>query len=120
MPQVLVAGATIQCTHFGLARLTGGDARLSVSNNGAITSGMEVGISFAPGSPAVITPCNFNTGGNPSPCSATLAATAGFSTILAVGGTPVLLDTATGVATNTPPATWKVANPGQTLLSTNS
>jgi hypothetical protein len=120
MPQVLVSGATIQCTHGGVARLSSGDARLSVSENGAITSGMEAGISFAPGSPAVITPCSFTTGGNPSPCSATQAATAGISTLLAVGGTAVLLDTATGIATNTPPANWKVMNPGQTLLSVNN
>jgi hypothetical protein len=112
MPQVLVSGATIQCTHGGVSSLMGGDARLTVSEKGAITSGMEVGISFAPGTPAVIIPCNFKT-----PCSATVAAIAGISTMLAVGGMPVLLDTATGIATNAAPATWKVASPGQTLLS---
>jgi hypothetical protein len=121
VPQVLVSGATIQCTHGGVARLSGGDSRLTVSDNGAITSGMEVGISFAPASPTVITPCNFKLpNGTPSPCSATVAATAGISTMLAVGGTPVLLDTASGVATNTPPANWKVAGPGQTILSSAS
>jgi hypothetical protein len=117
MPQVLVSGATIQCTHRGTARLTGGDLRLNVSGNGAIVSGMEVGISFAPGSPAVIIPCNFNTGGSPSPCSATVAAISGISTLLSIAGKPVLLDTASGVATNKPPAQWTVADPGQTKLS---
>jgi hypothetical protein len=126
MGQVLVAGAIIQCSHKGQVKLSGGDARLSVSGNGAITFGMEVGLSFAPGSPGLIAPCTNvdKTKGPPpplSPCAATLPATSGLATLLAVGGIPVLLDDAKGQATNQgdPLATWSVASAGQNLLSTS-
>jgi hypothetical protein len=121
MAQVLVAGATLQCKHNGQLRLSGGDSRLSVSGSGAITFGMEAGLSFAIGSPGVTTPCPFPDpkSGAPSPCAATLPATTGISILLAVGGTPVLLDNAAGNAVNQgdPAATWSVASAGQTLLS---
>jgi hypothetical protein len=121
MAQVLVDGATIQCTHKGQVRLSGGDTRLSVSGKGAITSGMETGHSFAPGSPGVIAPCPFPDpkSGSPSPCVATLPATAGTARLLAVGGIPVLLDSAAGNATNPgdPSAKWTVAAAGQNLLT---
>jgi len=122
MPQVLVAGATIQCSHKGTARLPNGDSRLQVSSQPAVTAGMEAGVSFAPGAPTVITPCPFQTTTTPpapSPCTATVAATAGVSTILVIGGAGVLLDNATGQATNAndPSATWSVVDAGQALLS---
>ncbi len=120
MPLVIVQGGIVQCSHKGQARLLSGDSRLAVSGNGAVTAGMEAGISFAPGSPAVIVPCPFPDpkSGSPSPCTATSAATAGAATLLAVGGTPVLLATAAGLAINSgdPSATWSVSNAGQTLL----
>lgn len=123
MGQPLVDGAILQCTHSGQAKLSGGDTRLSVSGNGAITFGMEAGISFAPGSPAVVTPCPFPDpkSGSPSPCSATLPATSGTSTLLEVGGVPVLLDSASGMAANPgdPSAQWSVVSAGQTLLTSN-
>jgi hypothetical protein len=123
MPLVIVQGGTIQCSHKGQARLPTGDSRLSVSGNGAVTAGMEVGISFAPGSPTVVAPCPFTDpkSGSPSPCAATAAATGGSSSILAVGSLPALLETASGVATNPadPTASWNVADAGQQLLSVN-
>src|ERR1700720_4508288 len=119
MGQVLVAGGTIQCSHKGQVRLSGGDTRLSVSGNGAITFGMESGLSFAPGSPGVVAPCPFTDpkGGSPSPCAVTLPATAGQATLLSIGGVPVLLDNAAGKTTNQadPSATWSVASAGQSL-----
>lgn len=123
MGQPLVDGAIIQCTHSGQAKLSGGDTRLSVSGNGAITFGMEAGISFAPGSPAVVSPCPFTDPKTsaPSPCAATLPATKGSSTVLQVGGVPVLLDGASGMTTNPsdPSAQWSVVSAGQTLLTAN-
>jgi hypothetical protein len=113
MPLVVVEGGTLKCSHQAQARLPSGDARLAVSGNGAVTLGMEVGIAFPT--------CPFKDpkSGSPSPCSATMAATAGSSGILAVGNRPVLLDTAGGIATNPsdPSATWSVADAGQQLLS---
>ena len=123
MGQVLVAGGIIQCSHKGQVKLSGGDSRLTVSGNGAITFGMESGLAFSPGSPGLVSPCTFldPKSGSPSYCAATLPATAGQATLLAVGGTPVLLDNASGVATNPSgvPATWSVASAGQSLLTTS-
>ena len=112
MQQVVVAGAIIQCSHGGKAQLPKGDNRLQISNKPVVTAGQEVGISFA-------ATCPFKTNSGPSPCSATVAASAGKSTLLVIGGTGVLLDNATGQATNAndPSANWKVSDAGQTLLS---
>jgi hypothetical protein len=117
MPLVIVQGATIECSHKGRASLQMGDGRLSVSGNGVVTAGMEIGISFAKGSP----PCRFfdpNTK-KLSPCTATMAATGGSSSNLVVGNQPVLLETANGPATNSGDlkASWSVADAGQKLLS---
>jgi len=93
MPLILVAGAKIQCTHAGIAAIPSGDERLTIGGNGAVTAGMEAGISFAPGSPGVLTPCPFTDpkSDSPAPCRGTQAATAGKSGILSVGGAAVLL-----------------------------
>jgi hypothetical protein len=119
MGQVLVAGGTIQCNHKGQVKLSSGDSRLTVSGNGAITFGMETGLAFAPGSPGLVSPCTATfPNGNPAYCTATLPATAGQATLLAVGGKPVLLDNASGETANpTGPGTWSVASVGQSLLS---
>jgi hypothetical protein len=121
MPQVLVDGATVQCSHSGMVSLSGGNTMLSVSGSGAITAGMEVGISFAQGAPGVTTPCPIKnlTSGAPTPCTIVAPASAGASTLLSVGGTPVLLDSAQGQTVNatTGPVPWSVADPGQQLLS---
>ncbi len=126
MQQVLVAGATIQCSHGGTARLPNGDKRLQISNKSAVTAGQEVGVSFAPGAPTTVVPCPHQTKSSPpapSPCSATQAAQNGISTLLVVDNAGilagVLLHNASGQATNAddPAAKWSVADAGQTLLS---
>jgi len=114
MPKVLVAGGTLKCSHQGTAKLPKGDSRLQVSSKAAVTAGMEVGLPFPD--------CPLKNPGTaaPSPCTATVAALpAGVSKLLSVGGAGVLLDSATGQATNPsdPSATWSVADAGQTLLS---
>jgi hypothetical protein len=121
MPKVVVAGAVMQCSHKGTLHLTGGDSRLSVSGAGAITFGMEAKLSFAPGSsPNLIAPCPGPPGSMPpNICTATLPATAGVSELVTIAGVGVLLDNATGNATNPsdPSATWSITSAGQTLLS---
>jgi hypothetical protein len=110
----VVAGAMLKCTHGGMAPIPKGDSRLQISGAAAVTAGMEAGVSFAAGTP----PCLFATAGGPSPCTATQAATSGISTKLTVGGVGVLLDSASGLATNAqdPSAQWSVALAGQQLL----
>lgn len=118
MPKVLVAGATLQCSHGGSRQVPSGSPKLQVAGNAVVTAGMETGLPFAPGAPGVLTPCPIQTpSGAPSPCTATVAATAGFASKLAVGGAPVLLDTASGQTVNVQaPGTWSVSDPGQTML----
>jgi hypothetical protein len=122
MAFVVVTGAVIQCSHGGQARLTAGNAKLKVDGQAAVTAGQEAGISFAPGSPGLVVPCpklaNAGTPPPPSPCAATLAATAGVSVKITVDGQGALLDNASGNATNTndPGATWSVTSAGQTKL----
>jgi hypothetical protein len=118
--KVVVAGAVLACSHQGQAKVTTGSSQLKVDSNAVVVSGQEVGVSFASG-PGVVTPCPYATNAGPSPCTATVAATAGVSTNLKVGGLGVLLDTATGSAINAndPNASWKVSDPGQSKLTAN-
>jgi hypothetical protein len=119
MANVVVASGVLSCSHQGRARLSSGDSRLTVDGQAAVVRGQEIGISFATGSPDVLVPCPFSTNAGPSPCAATIAATAGISTKLTVGGLGVLLDTASGKATNPQDASakWSVADPGQRKLT---
>lgn len=118
MSLVVVAGATLECSHSGRITLRGGDPRLTVDGHGAVLLGSEAGLSFATASP----PCtNVTTSPSPAPAPCTTgAAVAGSARSLAVGGKPVLLATANGLTTPSavpaPPGTWKVADTGQTKL----
>jgi hypothetical protein len=121
MPNVVVVGGEIQCSHGGVLQLQSGSDQLEIAGAGALTSGMEVGLSFAAG-PGLLIPCpNPNKSPPPPtiPCTATMSATAGVSAQLTVGGLGALLDNASGLAVNAadPSATWSVADAGQTLLS---
>jgi hypothetical protein len=120
MANVVVSGGVLSCAHQGQLRLSGGDGRLSVDGNGAVLSGMEVGLSFAPGAPGVITPCPIQSaGGSPAPCAGTVAASSGVSAKLTVGSLGVLLDSAGGNVPNPQlgTATWSVASAGQATLT---
>jgi hypothetical protein len=116
MPNVVVAGGVIQCSHSSQIQFSGGASQLQVSGSGAIASGMEVGLSFASGTP----PC---TGKPPThlPCTSSRA-TAGISTLLTVDGAGVLLSSAQGPCVNLsdPKANWSIASPGETVLSVAS
>jgi hypothetical protein len=118
MSLVVVKGAKLRCSHGGQIQISAGDPRLTVGDNGAVTSGMESGLSFAAGAP----PCNNKTTSTPSvlaPC-VTSPAAAGQALKLSVGRLPVLLDSATGptvpAAQPAVPGTWSVASPGQAKL----
>ena len=97
--------------------LSRGSSQLEISGSQAITSGMEAGLSFAPGSPGVTSPCTGELpNGNPSYCTSA-PAQAGVSTLLLIGGVGVLLDNATGPTVNLAgPGTWSIASAGQTLV----
>ena len=124
MPNVVVAGGVIQCSHSSQIQFSGGASQLQVSGSGAITFGMEAGLSFAPGAPGVTAPCpevTSSTPPAPSPCTSS-PATTGVSTLLTVGGVGVLLSSAHGLCVNPadPSAKWSIASPGETVLSVAS
>jgi hypothetical protein len=118
--KVVVAGATLECSHGGRLELLTGSPSLQVAGQSVVTSGMESGLSFAPGAPGVLAPCPIQTTTSPpapSPCSSTGPASTGLAAKLVVGGTPVLLDGAGGTTVNAQsPGTWSVADAGQTQL----
>ena len=119
MPNVVVAGGVIQCSHSGQIQFSSGSSQLEVSGSQAITFGMEAGLVFGPPapSPGLITPCTATMpNGNPSPCTSS-PAEAGVSTLLLIGEVGALLDNATGLTVNPAgPGTWSIASAGQTLL----
>lgn len=125
MPKLIVVGGLVECSHGGKAKLKSGNAKLKINGAEAVTAGGELGLSFlpstAPPTPDNPAPCPHVGPGTPpppSPCAATLAAIAGVSTKIKVGGVGVLLDTASGPATNPndPSAQWKISNAGQDLM----
>jgi hypothetical protein len=120
MAMVVVEGAMIQCVHGGQLRLTTGDPRLAVTGNGAVTSGMEVGLAFGAAQAPLpgLAPCTAQTaGGTPAPCVTAATLPVGLAAKLTVGNLPVLLDSASGpTVTASGPATWSVSNPGQQKL----
>ncbi|XTP48026.1 hypothetical protein ACK3BB_16965 [Marinibacterium sp. SX1] len=119
---VLVAGGMLQCSHGGTLRLQSGDARMTAGGMDVVTATMEIGLSFAPGAPGVLVPCPFlSPSSAPSPCAATLAASAGMAQATRIGGQAVLLADARGQATNPndPGASWSVLDAGQTVVTSS-
>jgi hypothetical protein len=123
MGLVVVQGAVIKCPHGGQLRLLTGSTSLVVGQNGAVTSGMEAGLTF--GSPQVtvpgmVSPCNAQTPIQPPayvPCVTAATLPSGLATKLTVGNLAVLLDSASGPTTSgAGPGTWSVADAGQQKL----
>jgi hypothetical protein len=124
MPNVVVAGGVIKCSHSGQIKFSSGSSKLVVNGAGAITFGMEAKLSFALGAPGVIAQCTQKTNSSPpapSPCVSS-PATAGVSTLVTIGGAGVLLDNAQGLCVNAadPSASWSIGSPGETVLSVSS
>ncbi|MFC9593681.1 hypothetical protein [Streptomyces sp. NPDC056944] len=122
MSLVLVEGAIIECTHQGRLRLAAGDPRVTVKGKGVVLAGKESGLQFGSAAtpvPGMVTPCTATSpGGVQKACLITAPATPdGFTKKLTVGGTPVLLATASGVTASAQgPGRWTVADAGQDLL----
>jgi hypothetical protein len=112
---VVVKGGTLACSHPpGTVAVSTVAQRLTVSRSGVLLSGAESGLDFAG--------CINQTTTSPTssaPCVSD-AATAGVATKLTVGGTAVLLATATGPThPKVTPAllgTWSVTGAGQSKL----
>ena len=129
MPNIVVIGGLIECSHGGKTQIKSGNEKLKIRDASVVTSGMEVGLSFlpfnAPPTPDNPTPCSHVVPGSSppvaSPCTATVAASIGISTKIKVGTVGALLDTAKGSAVNAndPSATWKISDAGQDILQEN-
>jgi hypothetical protein len=123
---VVVQGAVIKCPHGGQLKLLSADSRLTVTDSGVVTSGMEAGLTF--GSPQVpvpgmVSPCIAQTPPPPAtpftfvPCVTSAALPVGLATKLTVGGLPALLDSASGpTISGAGPGTWSVSSAGQQKL----
>jgi hypothetical protein len=125
MPNVVVEGGFLECSHRGKTKISAGDQKLKINGSAVVTLGLETGYAFLPATspptPDQPVPCSKLSpapGNPPSPCSATRAATSGESTKITVSGVGVLLDTASGPATNAndPLARWRISDAGQTIL----
>jgi hypothetical protein len=111
---VVVKGASLACSHQGSATVLSVSSRLTVGGQGVLLDGKESGLDFAG--------CTNQTTSSPSspaPCVSD-AATAGMAGRLTVGGTAVLLASATGSThPKVAPAavgTWNVNGAGQSKL----
>jgi hypothetical protein len=123
MPKIVVVGGFVECKHHGRTKLKSGNAKLKIGGAKVVTAGGEVGVSFmpltVPPTPDNPAPCTQQTpAGSPSPCAITLPANSGISTKIKVDGVGVLLDTASGSATNPndPSARWTISDAGQALI----
>lgn len=112
MPSVLIQSSSIQCSHPtpGRVQVTG-SAKLTVAGVGVLL------VDEVPkGSISCQTPDDANTG--TKHCTSVLAATAGASTKLTVGGRPVALATLRGPTDGAPPPiTYSATGAGQTKLT---
>jgi hypothetical protein len=123
MPKIVVVGGFVECKHGGRTKLKSGNAKLKIGGAEVVTAGSEAGVSFialtVPPTPDNPAPCTQQSPtGSPSPCAKTLPATIGVSTKIKVDGVGVLLDTASGSATNPndPSAQWTISDAGQALM----
>jgi len=112
MAYVITESSSVACAHSGSVSLTGTD-KLKVAGAKAVL--ME----SIPG--ASISACTIVDDPNTSTlqCKTVVAATAGASTKLTVGGKAVALDTVTGTTSGTPPptgATFSASSAGQQKL----
>lgn len=111
MPLVLNASAVIRCVHgTGVVRPVPSQQRLKVDGQPVLLLTDLIG--------APIAGCTNN---DPPrgilPCLTVVSVTAGQARKLTVGGVPVLLDSASGVTSSTPPGIFSVSSAGQSKVS---
>jgi hypothetical protein len=118
MPTPVAAGGAFKCTNSGTGTFTGGSSRLTVGGAAVLVLGQEASQTFLPLSCTAVAPGT----GNPAPCATTQAAVpGGASSKLTIGGTGVLLESATGLTDNAVvPSTWSITAAGQSKLTVSS
>ncbi|GAB2686976.1 hypothetical protein [Nocardia thraciensis] len=102
----LTANATVICSHGGAVH--------PIPSRSLCTAGGSAVLVLPDLIGAPITGC-----GQPPPavpCTLTVSVVRGASPLTAIGGVPVLLDTAVGVTNGVPPGTFSVVAAGQTVV----
>jgi hypothetical protein len=110
--RLLTEDAVIVCKHeLGRAAIVGSQGLVTIRNRKVLVENDPEG--------RLITGCP-NMGATIKPCTATLAAQAGYSNLLRINKRRVCLDTVTGLTDGTPPGMvkYEVRNPGQGLVTT--
>ncbi len=111
MPAVLTTDSKIKCAH-------GGTVVVQASTR-SLTAGGSPVLVQADLLAATVSNCsNTNAQAGQTPCLKVTSITAGVSTTLAVGGLPVMLESAQGLTNATPPlpVMWQVSSAAQTVL----
>jgi hypothetical protein len=113
MPTVLTTASTLRCAH-------GGELVIQASTNALVVGGspvlVQADLLVATVSPGTCTNTNTNLG--QKPCLKVTSIITGASTVLTVGGQPVMLETARGLTDASPPlpVLCQVSMAGQSVL----
>jgi hypothetical protein len=110
MALVLNGDAVIRCSHGGTVRAVASQQALKLDGKPALV--------LADLLAATISDCpNRDPRAGLLPCLLITSVIAGSATKLKAGGQPVVLDSAQGVTSSTPPGTFSVSSAGQTKVS---
>ena len=107
-PAVLTTSSTLKCVHGGTLQVQASTSQLSAGGSPTLVEADVLA--------ATVSGCsNTNAAAGQMPC-VTVTVLAGQSTNLTVAGQAVLLESATGLTSSTPPGTWQVSSAGQSVL----
>ena len=112
MPNVLTEGSIVVCAHQGTITFTASQHKLKINGNAVLVESDAL--------TGVVSGCMNVT--NPTTgtvqCATVVSLLPGGSaTKFTLSGTPVLLETATGLTNGVPPSPWQVQSAGQTKLN---
>ena len=112
MPPVVTVTGVLTCIHQGRASPVPGQVKLTVAGQPVLvgTDLLSAPIAGCVNLPTQALPSNV-------PCALTVGAPQGASTVLKVDGVGVLLVSAGGATTSSPPGRWTVTTPGQTVVN---
>lgn len=111
MPAVLTAASTLKCVHGAPLVVQASTALLTAAGSPVLVQA-DLLAATVPSCP------NTNVNIGQAPCVKVTAVLAGASTTLSVAGQPVMLETAKGLTSASPPSPvmWQVESAGQNVL----
>lgn len=108
MANVLTQTSTLTCAHQGNVTAMATQSVLKVNGQSVLVTQVQGAIAGCIQVPPP--PSN-------KPCTSVTSQVGGTSTVLKVNGSPVLLDTSSGLTDGSPTNTWSVQTAGQSLLN---